>query len=132
MSEERLVEVARAVLQQSLALRPGERVLLVGNPEETSRSICDAYFRAAVELGGKPTIVRQTARGITEMSDPVTLAAISTEPDIMFSISTDKIGKDPHGLHIGYVGRDGELYDHIFDLVTDGDRRTPSGDIAQA
>jgi len=127
LSEERLVEVARTVLEQALALRPGERVLIVGNPEETSRSISDAYFQAAVELGGKPIIVRQTARGITDMSDPVTLAAISTEPDIMFSISTDKIGKDPHGLHIGYVGRDGGRYTHIFDRVTDGDRRTRAG-----
>lgn len=118
-----LLTIARKVLEHSLSLQPGERVLIVGNPEETSRLICDAYFEAALQMGGHPLLARQPARGITDMADPAVLAAIATEPDIIFSISTDKIGKDPHGLHIGYVGRDGRRYTSIFDKVTEGDRR---------
>lgn len=122
-----LRRIARVVLEQSLGLRPRERVLIVGNPEEASRLICDAYFEAAVELAGKPIVVRQTTRSITDLSDPAVLAAIATEPEIIFSISTDKIGKDPYGLHIGYVGRNGLKYTHLFDRVTDGDRRCRAG-----
>lgn len=115
------------MLEQALALQPEERVLIVGNPEETSRLICDAYFEAARELAGTPTLVRQTVRSITDLSDPAVLAAIATEPEVLLSISTDKIGKDPHGLHIGYVGRNGQKYTHIFDKVTDGDKRSRAG-----
>ncbi len=33
------------------------------------------------------------------------------------------MGKDPHGLAVGYVGRDGKKYDHIFDKLMDGDKK---------
>ena len=122
-----LLRIARTVLEQSLALQPGERVLIVGNPEETSRLICDAYFEATLQMGGQPLLARQPARAITDMSDPGVLAALGSEPDIIFSISTDKIGKDPHGLHIGYVGRDGQKYTSIFDKITEGDKRARAG-----
>ncbi|MHB1162303.1 MAG: aminopeptidase [Chloroflexota bacterium] len=122
-----LVRIARTVLGQSLGLQRGERVLIVGNPEESSRLISDAYFQAVLEMDGRPLLIRQTARGITEMSDPSVLAALATEPDILLSISTDKIGKDPYGLHIGYVGRDGKKYTHIYDKIVEGDRRCRAG-----
>ncbi len=127
MSEDRLLRMARTVLEQAIALQPGERALIVGNPEETSRLICDAYFQAAMDLGGRPILMRQQARGITDMADPAVLAAIAGEPEIVLSISTDKIGKDPHGLHIGYVGRDGRRHDHILDKVNEGDKRVRVG-----
>lgn len=126
-SEEHLRRIAATVLEQSIALQPEERVLIVGNPEEASDLICAAYFQAAVEMGARPVTVRQPAKTITDMSDPVVLAALSTEPDVIFSISTDKIGKDPHGLHIGYVGRDAKKYTSIFDRITEGDKRSRAG-----
>lgn len=126
MLEERLLAIARTVLEKAIALQPGERVLIVGNPEETSRLICDAYFQATIEMGGKPLLARQTARSSTEFSDPVVLAALATEPEVVFSISTEKIGKDPYGLHIGYVGRDGKRYDHIIDKL-EADKRIRVG-----
>ncbi len=122
-----LLRIARTVLEQSIALQPGERVLIVGNPEETSRQICEAYFQAALEMGGRPLLARQPAKAITDMADPAVLAALATEPDIVFSISTEKIGKDPHGLHIGYVGRNTKKYTHIFDKITEGDKRSRAG-----
>ncbi len=101
-------------------------MLIVGNPEETSLLISDAYFQATVDLGGKPLLARQTARAITEFSDPVVLAALATEPEVVLSISTEKIGKDPYGLHIGYVGRDGKKYDHVIDKL-EADKRIRVG-----
>lgn len=126
MSDEKLLAIARTVLVKAIALKPGERLLIVGNPEETSRLISDAYFRAALEMGGKPLLTMQTPRSITEFSDPGVLAALGTEPDVLLSISTEKIGKDPYGLHIGYVGRDGKRYDHLIDRL-EADRRIRVG-----
>ena len=122
MTEEKILSIARVALENAIQLQAGERILIVGNPQETSRLICDAYFHAALELGGLPLLIQQTPRAITEMADPVVLAAIHTEPDVLLSISTDKIGKDPHGIHIGYVGRDGKRHDHIIDKL-EADKR---------
>jgi aminopeptidase len=127
MDEAKLAGIAGYVLRHALALQEGERVLIVGNPEETSRLISDAYFQAALEMGGNPLLARQTVRAITDMADPVVIAAIATEPDIVLSISTEKIGKDPHGLHIGYVGRNGKRYDHVIDRANEGDGRIRVG-----
>jgi leucyl aminopeptidase (aminopeptidase T) len=122
MAEDRLLEIARLVMEKAIALKPGERVFIVGNPEEASRLICDAYFQAAVELGGQPLLARQAARRITEMADPGVLAVLHSEPDVVLSISTYKIGKDPRGIHLGYVGRDGKRYDHVIDLIEEDKR----------
>lgn len=127
MTESSLLKVAKAVLEHSMGIRSGERVLIVGNPEETSRRICDAYFQAATEMGGKPLLIRQPAKSIADMAEPGVLAALASEPEIIFSVSTDKIGKDPHGLYIGYVGRDGKKYDHILNRITEGDRHCRAG-----
>jgi aminopeptidase len=126
-NDDQLRKIARTVLEQSIGLQPEERVLLVGNPEEASRRICNAYFQAAADMAARPVIIQQQLKAITDMADPVVLAALATEPDVIFSISTDKIGKDPHGLHIGYVGRDTKKYQHIFDRVTEGDKRGRAG-----
>ncbi len=126
MPNERLLAIARTVLEKAIGLQPGERVLIVGNPEETSSLISDAYFQASVDMGGKPLLIRQTTRAITEFSDPVVLAALATEPEVVLSISTEKIGKDPYGLHIGYVGRDCRRYDHIIDKL-EADKRIRVG-----
>lgn len=122
MTEDRYVAIARVALKNAIQLQPGERVLIVGNPEETSSLICDAYYQATLDLRGQPLLIRQQPKKITDMSDPTVLAAIQTEPDVLLSISTDKIGKDPHGIHIGYVGRDGRRYDHIIDKL-EADKR---------
>lgn len=124
--EERVLDIARTVLKRAIGLREGERVLIVGNPEETSRLISDVFFEASAEMGGRPLLARQTARGITEFSDPAVLAALATEPEVVLSISTDKIGRDPYGLHIGYVGRDGKRYDHVIDKL-EADKRIRVG-----
>ena len=92
MAEGSLLKVARAVLEHSMGIRSGERVLIVGNPEETSRRICDAYFQAAAEMGGKPVLIRQPAKSVADMAEPAVLSALSSEPEIVFSVSTDKIG----------------------------------------
>jgi aminopeptidase len=126
MSDQKLLAIARTVLERAIALKQGERVLIVGNPEETSRLICDAYFQATVEMGGKPLLACQTTRAITDFSDPAVLAALATEPEVVFSISTEKIGKDPYGLHIGHVGRDGKKYDHIINKL-EADKRIRVG-----
>jgi leucyl aminopeptidase (aminopeptidase T) len=62
------------------------------------------------------------------------LETLKANPDIYVSLSASKIGKDPYGMQIGYVGRDGKKYNHIVDKLMDGDKRvrgfwSPTGNV---
>ncbi|WP_048148301.1 aminopeptidase [Palaeococcus ferrophilus] len=116
------IEVSRIVMRDVLALERGEEVLIVTNPGEVL-GISLSLFEAAREMGGKPTVLVQEAKGTLDYAERAVLEALKSEPDVVISISQKKLGKDPHGLHVGYVGRDGRKYAHIFEKLLHGDRR---------
>lgn len=118
----KLMEVSRIVMRDVLALESGEEVLIVTNPGEVL-GISLSLFEAAREMGGKPTIAVQEPKGTLDYAERAVLEALKSEPDIVISISQKKLGKDPYGLHVGYVGRDGRKYAHIFEKLLHGDRR---------
>ncbi|HSV42697.1 MAG TPA: aminopeptidase, partial [Methanomassiliicoccales archaeon] len=70
-------------------------------------------------------VVQQDKDGFT-FADPVVLEALRSEPDVIISMGRGRIGKDPYGMQIGYIGRDGKKYKHIFDKVLEGDKRSRS------
>jgi leucyl aminopeptidase (aminopeptidase T) len=80
-------------------------------------------FKAANDLKADPVIVVQNTTTILEYTNRLAVQAINAAPDVFLSITADEFGQDPYGLHIGYVGRDGNKYDAIYDKVTSGDRR---------
>ena len=53
-------------------------------------------------------------------ANPEVLAAIATEPEVCFSISNIKLGKDPAATANPYTTDDGQKYTHIFDYLMDG------------
>jgi len=118
-----LDEAARIALRDAVALREGEEVLILGNPEKDSRDICEALFETAAELGGLPVHVIQATKTTFDNAERLVLKAIAQEPDVVISISTNKMGKDPYGGNVGRIGRDGKKYPHIFDRLMHGDRR---------
>ncbi|MDO8671055.1 MAG: aminopeptidase [Dehalococcoidia bacterium] len=120
---QRLKEVASIALQKTLALKSGEEILIISNPDEDVKVIAEALFAASLEIGGKPTLIFQPAKSGMDYAERTVLSAIESAPDVILSISAMKLGKDPYGLHVGYVGRDGKKYSSIFDKVKDGDRR---------
>ena len=120
---QRLKEVASIALHKTLALKPGEEVLIISNPEEDVKVISEALYEASLEVGAKPTLIFQQPKTGLDYAERAVLAAIESAPDVILSISSMKLGKDPYGIHIGYVGRDGKKYSSIFDKLKDGDRR---------
>lgn len=118
----RPVDVSRIVMRDVLALEKGEEVLIITNPGEVLE-ISMSLFEAAKEMGGKPAVLVQEAKGTLDYAERAVLEALKSEPDVVISISQKKLGKDPYGLHVGYVGRDGEKYAHIFEKLLHGDRR---------
>ncbi len=113
-------------LTDCLAVKEGERVLIITNLGGDVFEICQEIFRQAEELKALPVMVVQQDKDNFKMADPAVLDAIRGEPEVIVSIGRGRIGKDPYGMRIGYVGRDGEKYTHLYDKVLDGDKRSRS------
>jgi aminopeptidase len=119
----KLIEAARVAMREVVGLREGEEVLIVTNFEGDVFPVARAVFDVTREMGGKPVLAVQELKTTYTYAERLVLETIKAQPDIVVSLSANKMGKDPHGLMVGYVGRDGRRYDHIFDKLIDGDKR---------
>jgi aminopeptidase len=119
----RLIEAARVAMRDVVGLRDGEEVLIVTNFEGDVFPVARAVFDVTKELKGRPTMAVQGMKTTYDYAERLVLEALKAEPDVIVSLSAGKMGKDPHGLAVGYVGRDGKKYDHIFDKLIDGDKK---------
>ena len=109
---------AQVVVQDVVAVKKGERVLIIANP--ATNEIAQDLFMASSEVGGVPTLVYQSDKTSFDNANPEVLAAIATEPEVCFSISNIKLGKDPAATANPYKTEDGQEFTHIFDYLLDG------------
>jgi aminopeptidase len=119
----KLIEAAMVAMRDVVGLREGEEVLIITNFEGGVFPVARAVFDVTRELKGRPTMAIQELKTTYTYAERLILETIKAEPDIVISLSANKMGKDPYGLNIGYVGRDGKKYSHIFDRLMDGDKR---------
>lgn len=109
---------AQTVMNEVCDVKKNERVLIVANPE--TNPIAQSLWEAAVECGAKPVIVFQQKKTSMDYAEPEVVAAIKTNPDVMFSISAHKLGKDKEAQQNPYVMEDGRTFDSTFDYLLDG------------
>ena len=109
---------AQVVVQNVVAVKKGERVLIIANPQTSE--IAQDLFTASAEAGGLPTLVFQPDKTSFDNANPEVLAAIATEPEVCFSISNIRLGKDPAATANPYKAEDGQEYTHIYDYLMDG------------
>ena len=108
-----LLESAYAGLETALNLQKGERILIMANPSNELPQVAMAVYNAALELSAKPTLFFQSPRSRIDFADPGILAAIETQPEVMFTITKESLGNDPKGLKKPY--QMGNLtFNHIF------------------
>jgi len=112
-----LARGARAAINDVLAVKRNERVLILTNPAREIREISMALFDAVLERNGSPTLIFQKTKGQFDFAEEEVIKAIGAGPDVCISISKDRIGKDRYGLKHGYRGKGKKRYDHIFDLL---------------
>ena len=118
----KLIDVSRTVMEQVLGVEKEEEILIITNPGEPLE-ISLSLFEAAREFEAKPAIIVQSPKGTLDYAERAVIEAIKSEPDIVVSISEKKLGKDPYGINIGYIGRDNKKYTHIFEKLLRGDKR---------
>lgn len=109
---------AQVVVQDVVKVKKSERVLIIANP--ATAEIAQDLYAASCETGATTTLMYQPDKTSFDNANPEVLAAIASEPEVCFSISNIKLGKDPGATAKPYKTEDGQEYTHIFDYLMDG------------
>jgi leucyl aminopeptidase (aminopeptidase T) len=123
--KEKLREAARIAIEVSLKVKRGEQVLIVTNPNYQVSAIAQALYDAALDAGGRPALVYQPAKTQFDFAEPAVIAAFSALPEVVISVSAEKLGKDERGIAEPYSHK-GVQYDHVFHLRMYGEKNCRS------
>jgi leucyl aminopeptidase (aminopeptidase T) len=100
---ERAAEVAVSTV---LKVRRGERVVIFTNPHGDGQAISKALYSAAAAKEASPVIVTQPMKTTLDFAEEAVLMAIRSAPEVLISISQEKLGKDRWALKKPYrVGK---------------------------
>jgi aminopeptidase len=113
-----LARAAETAMDQVLRVKRGERVLIITNPQKDVLTISSALYDAAAARGADANMVVQPVRTSLDLASDAVIHAIRSEPDVVLSISADKLGKDRFGLEKPYrfAGVKG-AWPHIFNAL---------------
>lgn len=118
-----LLDPAIIVMREVLDVKPEERMLIITNPTPDVYVISQALFLAAKKFEAIPTLAVQSVKGSFDYAEPAIIGAIKTAPEIVLSISAQRLGKDKEALNNPYKACDGKTYHHIFDFLLHGEKR---------
>ena len=109
---------AQTMIQNVCKIKKGESVLIIANPE--LNQIAQDVYQAALEIGAKVSLIFQQKKNIMDFADKTVIGAILSEPDVIFSLSAVKLGKDENGIENPYTDENGKIYDNAFDYLLNG------------
>ena len=109
---------AQVVVQDVVKIKKGERVLIVANP--ATSEIAQDLYSASCDTGAQTTLMFQQDKTSFDNANPEVIAAFKTEPDVYFSISNIKLGKDAAATANPYKTDDGQEFTHIADYLMEG------------
>ncbi|HEQ79156.1 MAG TPA: hypothetical protein ENN76_02695, partial [Euryarchaeota archaeon] len=115
-----LGQAAMVAARDVLAIKKGERALIVTNPDAEVFQVSQAVFDAIYELGGIPTMAVQTIKTQIDEANPEVLGSFLAKPHAGISISAEKLGKDPDMMKTPFKAADGREYTHAFDKLLHG------------
>jgi leucyl aminopeptidase (aminopeptidase T) len=118
---DKLTQAARIAVEVSLKVQPDEQVLIISNPMPDVAAIAGALYDASLAAGGRPILLFQPVKTQMEFAEPAALAAFGAKPQVVISLSHEKLGKDPQASAAPYT-HDGVKYDHIFHLQQYGEK----------
>ena len=109
---------AETVIQDVCKIKKGEKVLIIANPE--TNLIAQQLYDESEKAGAKTTLIFQKTKTSLDLCEEAVIGAIKSEPDVIFSISNVKLGKDEKGIQENYKTEDGKTFDNIFDYLLEG------------
>lgn len=112
----RLKRAARVAVTEVVKAKKGERALVITNPVSDVQAISMALYDAALDAGASPTLVVQPVKTQMDFADDAVVKALGSEPEIIMSASTLKLGKDRFAMKTPYrVGK--RSIDHVFNYL---------------
>jgi leucyl aminopeptidase (aminopeptidase T) len=112
-----LMKAANVAIREVLAVKEGERVLIITNPEKDVFEIAQAMYVASLNANASPSLVVQQRKNVFDYAEPPVINAIKTEPPVIIMINADRTGKDKEALANPYKGKGGETYSSVFDYL---------------
>ncbi|MGA1872197.1 MAG: aminopeptidase [Thermoplasmatota archaeon] len=119
-----LKKAADVAINEVLKVRKGEKVLIVTNPAKGVSLISKALFDASREAKAEVTLVIQPTKSQLDLANETVLGALRTDPDVLISISEEKLGKDRHSIKDPIRAGD-STYDHYFNYLL-GEKKSRS------
>ena len=112
---------AQTVVQDVLKAQKNETALIIANPE--TAAIAQEFFTAFLESGVKPVLAYQQKKSSMDFAEESVVGAIKAEPDMILSISANKLGKDKAAMEAAYkivVDGQEQTFDNTFDYLLSG------------
>jgi leucyl aminopeptidase (aminopeptidase T) len=115
-----LSKAAEVAINEVLGVKNGEHVLIITNPIRDVYRISQALYLASSNAGAASTLMVQPRKTTFDFAEPSVINAIKSEPEVIISISAERLGKDKEGLAKPYRGLNGKTYTHIFSHLLRG------------
>jgi leucyl aminopeptidase (aminopeptidase T) len=112
----KLMEAAKVAINDVLKVEEGEMVLIVTNPSLDVSTISKALYDASLEAGGETSMVIQPTKSQLDFANEIVLGALRTDPDVLISISEEKLGKDKISIKDPIIAGE-NTYDHYFNYL---------------
>ncbi len=116
-----LEAAARIAIVDSLKMARDEKLLIITNPRPEVLAVSMALYAAAEEVGARPTVMIQGVKAQMDYAEEAVLAAFESQPDVVISLSAEKLGKDRMGIMRPYTWGD-VSYDHVFNYQLHGSK----------
>jgi len=101
--DDRLKRSAEIAVRDVLKTKKGEKALIITNPNSECYNISLALFDALEKAGAIPVIAVQPVKTQFDYAEDSVIAAIKTEPEIILSISKNKLGKEKTAMEKPYI-----------------------------
>lgn len=124
LTDPALSKAAEITVTRSLQVKPGERVLIITNPEPEVTEISQYLYSWVKQAGGIPNLIWQEAKTQLDPMDDAVRGALLSEPDVYISMSANKIGKDTRAVATPYTAPNGTKYDSITGFLIHGKKCT--------
>ncbi len=109
---------AQVTVEDVLKIKKGEKVLIIANPK--TAEIAQDLYTVCSDAEADTVLMYQREKTSMDNAEPSVLAAIKTAPDVIMSISSQKLGHDAEAEANPYVGENGVKYDSAFDYLLEG------------
>ncbi|UCF96288.1 MAG: peptidase M17 [Spirochaetaceae bacterium] len=119
ISDSALNRAAEVAIKECLGIQPQETVLIITNCSQEVNVISRALYNAAAEAEARPTMVVQPRKSQLEFAEQSVYAAIAANPEVVISISEEKLGKDRRGVQSPYA-HGVRSYDSVFHYLLYG------------